>query len=64
MEKTLGARLEEIGITMHELVMAYERSFREAEPGDAFSGNPAKWPSVRGVTAVTTLLLDAMERKT
>jgi len=63
MEKTLGARLTELGVTMHELMMAFEKGLKEAEPGDEYAGNPTKWPTVRGIAAVTTMLLDAMDAK-
>jgi hypothetical protein len=48
------------GITFHDLAMAFEKAKNEAEPGDELSGNPAKWPTNRGIMAVSNMLLDAI----
>lgn len=48
------------GLTMQDLTMIFERAKNEAEPGDEFHGNPAKWPNVRGVHAVTEAILKAI----
>lgn len=49
------------GITLHDLCMAFTRAEKQAKPGDEYSGNPAKWPMVRGVSAVVDALYKAIE---
>lgn len=59
----LGVRLVTSEHTLHDLVMIFERAKSEAEPGDELSGNPGKWPEVRGVRAVADAILDAIYGK-
>jgi hypothetical protein len=48
------------GLTLHDLTMIFERATKQANPGDEYAANPAKWPTVRGVQAVTDAILDAV----
>ena len=48
------------GLTLHDLVMAFDRGESEAETGDDAAGNPSRWPVTRGVKAVTNTILDAV----
>ena len=48
------------GLTLHDLVVAFEEASKEAKPGDEYSGDPSKWPDVRGVDAVAYTLLNAI----
>lgn len=48
------------GLTMQDLTMIFERAQAEAGPSDHLSGNPSKWPDVRGVAAVTEAILSAI----
>ena len=48
------------GLTLHDLVMAFERGKNEAGPSDEMAGNPSRWPVTRGVKAVTNTILDAV----
>lgn len=47
------------GLSLHDLVMAYEKASKSPEC-DSLSGNPGKWPTVRGVEAVAEVLLSAI----
>ena len=51
------------GLTMQDLVRIFHDAERQAEPHDQFSGDPAVWPTVRGVSAVTDAILDAVYGK-
>jgi len=51
------------GLTMSDLVQIFHDAERQAEPHDQFSANPAVWPTVRGVSAVTDAILDAIYGK-
>jgi hypothetical protein len=48
------------GLTLHDLTMIFDRASKEARPEDHLSANPSKWPTVRGVNAVTEAILDAI----
>ena len=50
------------GLTTHDLVIAFENATAMARPGDELSGNPGKWPVVRGVQAVADAVVDAFVR--
>ena len=47
------------GVTMDDIVRVFEAARKEAEPCDEFSANPSKWPNMRGLDAVTDLLVSA-----
>lgn len=51
------------GLTLHDLTMIFETAEKQAGPHDHLSGNPSKWPNVRGVKAVTDAILDAIYGK-
>jgi hypothetical protein len=48
------------GLSLHDLVKEFSRAEAEALPEDSLSGNPSKWPVVRGVSAVADLLLKSI----
>lgn len=50
------------GLTLHDLVVIFADAYKKAEeePGAYLAGNPAKWPNVAGVTAVTEAVLNAI----
>ena len=48
------------GLSMHDLVVAFEDAEKQAAPGDELSANPSKWPTVRGVTAVRNAIINAI----
>lgn len=48
------------GLTMQDLSRIFHEAKAQAEPGDQYAANPAKWPDQRGITAVTDAILDAI----
>ena len=48
------------GLSLHDLVVAFEDAKKQAAPGDELSANPSKWPVVRGVLAVRNALVGAI----
>lgn len=51
------------GLTLHDLVMIFDKAKKQAEPGDEFAGNPSKWPDVRGVIAVKDAIVAALTKQ-
>lgn len=51
------------GLTMSDLMRIFDEGEAKAEPHDYLSGNPTKWPKVRGINAVTEAILDAIYSK-
>ncbi len=51
------------GLTLHDLTMIFEKAKKKAEPGDEYGGDPSKWPDVRGITAVTEAILEAIYKR-
>jgi hypothetical protein len=49
------------GLTMQDIVSAYQRGIDAAQPGDDLAGNPARWPLMRGLTNVVDLLVKAFD---
>jgi hypothetical protein len=41
---------------LNQLVQIFEAARSEAQPGDEFTADPAKWPVVRGITAVRDVM--------
>lgn len=50
------------GLTLHDLVVAYENAANEASPTDHLSANPSVWPTCRGVKAVVDAVVEAYEK--
>ncbi len=48
------------GLSIHDLVMVFEKAKREATPADNLAGNPSRWGDVRGVKAVVDAVLAAI----
>lgn len=48
------------GLTLHNLVEIFDKAEGEARPADRYAADPSKWPIVRGVSAVTKAIVDAM----
>jgi len=51
------------GLTMQDLMRIFKDAKKEADPTDHLSGNPSKWPDVRGINAVVNAILDAIYSK-
>jgi hypothetical protein len=50
------------GVTMQDVVKEFEAGKARAEPGDDLAGDPSRWPTMRGLTAVTKLIVAAFEK--
>lgn len=48
------------GLTFHDLSAIYHQAKSEANPGDEYAGNPAKWPDNRGLWAVVEAMMNAI----
>lgn len=48
------------GLTLHDLVVAFEDAKAQARPGDEFASNPSRWPEVRGIIAVRNAIVRAI----
>ena len=57
---TLSCKAVAPGLSMHDLVRIFHAAEQEAKPGDELSGNPNKWPVVRGVSAVSEAIIAAL----
>ena len=57
---TLECRAMAPGLSIHDLVVAFEDAKAQAKPGDEFAASPSRWPEVRGVTAVCNAVTTAM----
>lgn len=60
---TLSCCASAPGLSLHDLVMIFERAKAHAAPGDELAGDPTKWPDVRGVSAVVEAVLAAIYDK-
>lgn len=56
----LTCRYAAPGLTLHDLIRVFSEAKAKSRPGDELSGNPSKWPDVRGVNAVLDAVLRAV----
>ena len=57
---TFSCRALAPGLSMHDLMAIFHEAEEELQPGDRYSGNPAKWPNSRGIRAVVDAILNAI----
>jgi len=51
-------------LTLHDLMVIFNAARANTKPGDQFSGDPGKWPDVKGVRAVAEALTEAFMSQT
>jgi hypothetical protein len=50
------------GVTMQDVTNVFECAKNEASLTDHVSADPSKWPDIRGLIAVTELLVSAFDK--